>query len=368
MAKTVIILGAGFSVGTHLPMQNSLLNDIDTFVTGSTNTDLKTQWKSFTLFFKNNIGSDIRTYLIEDLFTIFDNCLIENEQFRGRNLRIISKANQALLHTMRDYLIHTIDANYKSQVGSFKKYSQLALELLKLRKKFGDEDKVSIISLNWDNYFEKMLTYRISTHNALYKNVSLDYCTYDYNFSYQRNSHPSIMKKAYGKTNFKILKPHGSVNWGYCSNCGRLYISYGKKIAKEFECTKYCNKTYSRQVKLSPIMITPTYLKDLTNMHLKSIWSNSSIEISEADRLVFIGYSLRPEDFYFRYMLAKNFKTKAEIKVYDYTDKTDPVDIDSYKRQISNKFEGFFQKATNVEVFVNGWENNIAEIVNFVDS
>lgn len=368
MAKTVMILGAGFSVGTQLPIQNNLLQDIDTFVAGSGNADLKIQWKRFTIFFKNNIGATLGSYLIEDLFTIFDNCLLENEQFRGRSLRIIDKANQALLYTMRDFLIHTIDANYRSQIGSFKKYSQLALELLKLRKKFDKEDKMSIISLNWDNYFEKMLTYRISTHNALYKNVSLDYCTYDYNFSYQKNSHPSILKKAYGKTNFKILKPHGSVNWGYCSNCGRLYISYGKKIAQEFECTKYCNKTYSRQVGLSPLMITPTYLKDLSNSHLKNIWSNASIELAEADKLVFIGYSLRPEDFYFRYMLAKHFKTNADIKVHDYTSSTDPAEIDVYKRQVQNKFAGFFQKATGVEAFVDGWESNISDIIRFIDN
>jgi hypothetical protein len=47
----------------------------------------------------------------------------------------------------------------------------------------------------------------------------------------------------------------------------------------------------------------PTYIKDLSNPQYKVIWQNAGIEIAEADKLVFIGYSLPSADYEMRQLL-----------------------------------------------------------------
>lgn len=48
-------------------------------------------------------------------------------------------------------------------------------------------------------------------------------------------------------------------------------------------------------------------IKRLDMVHLKMIWYNALVEISQARRVVFVGYSAPPADYEVRYMLAKAF-------------------------------------------------------------
>lgn len=358
-AKTVLILGAGFSVSGNIPTQNNLLKEIVNWSKLDGTTALqKETWKNFQTFFKRSLGKVLKNYYVEDIFTIFDIAQINKEGFRSNTFEQVQSASNSLLSSIRSYLMYAVESNFVIKNDC---YNDLAIKLLRKRHSFDKNDKMSIISLNWDNYFDKILTYKISSHQAQLNNIGLDYCTYDYSFS-NNLTIPSILKKAAGKINFKLLKPHGSINWGYCSNCNRLYISYGKKIQSKFECVKYCNKRFKKnRIDLSPILITPTFLKDLGNLHLKNIWSNAGIEISEANKLIFIGYSLRPEDFYFRQLLAKNYRSDSQIFVYDYCQ--DSNQYSEKEMEIKSKFMQFFQKTKKVEVKVNGWENNIDDIV-----
>jgi hypothetical protein len=361
--KTLLILGAGFSVGANIPTQDNMLKEIDRWSKLPIVTSAQKQkWEGFKKFFRPSLGKYVTFYNLEDMFTIFDISQIQKEGFRANTYEEVQLASHNLLSSIRNYLIYAVDNSFSNKINKFDSYSDLAIKLLTKRNGYGDEDKMSIISLNWDNYFDKMLVHRISSHHAYLTRMSLDYCTYDYGFS-NKASTPSTLKKAKGYTNFKILKPHGSTNWGYCSNCTRLYISYGKKIQSTFECIKYCNKRFIRKhIPLTPIMITPTFIKDLGNLHLKNIWSNAGIEISEANKLIFIGYSLRPEDFNFRQLLAKNYHSNSEIYVYDFCK---DLKLCSLKeKQIKNKYKKFFQKSKQVVVKVDGWENNIDEIIN----
>jgi hypothetical protein len=51
--------------------------------------------------------------------------------------------------------------------------------------------------------------------------------------------------------------------------------------------------------------------KNLNNTHLKMVWQNAMIDLREANRIVFLGYSFPLADFEFRYLLLKSaFGTK----------------------------------------------------------
>ena len=59
----------------------------------------------------------------------------------------------------------------------------------------------------------------------------------------------------------------------------------------------------------------PTFLKDLSNFQVKLVWQNAAIELMEARRLVFIGYSLPHADFEFRQVLSRMVHKDAKIDV-----------------------------------------------------
>jgi hypothetical protein len=357
--KIVFVFGAGFSASSGVPTQDKLLEQIDIYYQNNGSIEERSNWQQLKVLVNEVICSDILKFKIEDLFTIFDKCVYDGEAFKGKSTDDMRLANKYLLKCLKSYIAEISKHNFENKLSNYQKYYELARIIIEKRTSYTD-DKLALICLNWDDYFERVLTL-VQRSNVPFQKTLLDYCTYDNSFSNSGSYTPSILKKAKGLTNLKLLKPHGSVNWGYCPNCGRLYISLGDKIRKKYECIKFCNKKYGKTV-LDAVLITPTFLKDIGNQHLISIWQNIGIELSEATKIVFIGYSLRPEDFYFRFQLLKNIDKDASIYVFDYTDKKEASDIGKYKRMIEKRYDSFFQTKTKTKVYVDGWENNIDEI------
>ena len=65
----------------------------------------------------------------------------------------------------------------------------------------------------------------------------------------------------------------------------------------------------------------PTFLKDLSNFQIKLVWQNAGVELMEARKLVFIGYSLPHADFEFRQLLSRMVHKNAAIEVVLYKGK-----------------------------------------------
>ena len=110
----------------------------------------------------------------------------------------------------------------------------------------------------------------------------------------------------------RLLKIHGSLNWLYCEHCRRLdlFISEGMRTGKAlnelyystpFDDAYSCRGTPCRNRPncdgfVSPILITPTYVKDYENPHIERVWVEAERAMKEADRAVIIGYSLPTDD------------------------------------------------------------------------
>ena len=93
------------------------------------------------------------------------------------------------------------------------------------------------------------------------------------------------------------------------------------EIMKAAYC-RHCRKNYGmpeiNSIKLQSNLLLPTYLKNLSNIQIKLVWQNAAIELSEATRIVFIGYSLPAADFEIRQLLARMIRPDAEIQVVLY--------------------------------------------------
>ena len=99
----------------------------------------------------------------------------------------------------------------------------------------------------------------------------------------------------------------------------------------------------------------PTFLKDLSNFQVKLIWQNAGVELMEARRLVFVGYSLPSADFEFRQLLSGmvHKDTKIEVFLWDrastFSDEEKQslvVHRDDFWASTSNKQLNFIQLAT----------------------
>ena len=186
-------------------------------------------------------------------------------------------------------------------------------------------DPVSVISTNWDILLDNSIYSYILEHGH---DAVVDYCCYISSRDEQDESiKPGLEKLGQGGFNVKLLKLHGSLNWLQCPRCMRLYARFFRKDGvldySNLESCRHCDRNFPEERdnhKLASNLIMPTFIKDLTNPQYKIIWQNAGIEISEADKLVFIGYSLPNADFEMRQLLSRMTRKHALIEVVDFCD------------------------------------------------
>ena len=145
-----------------------------------------------------------------------------------------------------------------------------------------------------------------------------------------------------------LLKIHGSLNWLYCGTCQRLdlYVSeglHGLRTAKAldelyfnapFDDAYSCRGTPCRNPQcdgtVSPILITPTYVKDYNNPHIERVWAEAEQFMKDSDRAIIIGYSLPTDDVEIAMLFKQglNHLPRNKITVVEYVegDIDKPVD------------------------------------------
>ena len=224
---------------------------------------------------------------LEDIFTPIDRCVWDGlsiGRYSARGLVELREEFNALMGAAVNYSF----AEYINQVA---------------RRRMEDGvDRVSVITTNWDVMFDHALKRAIENGHPEKLSV-VDYCCYV--SSWEANDDtikPGLLAVGYGGYNIKLLKLHGSMNWFQCPMCQRMYVRFGEEIEimKAAYC-RHCRKNYGmseiNSIKLQSNLLLPTYLKNLSNIQIKLVWQNAAIELSEATRIVFIGYSFPAADF-----------------------------------------------------------------------
>lgn len=128
---------------------------------------------------------------------------------------------------------------------------------------------------------------------------------------------------------YRILKLHGSLNWGFCRKCGNIYyfdekIHDGLASSKGLECKKCSGK-------LDRIIIPPKLSKlikpeqnnsepnDESNplkspyFQLRSIWSKASDYLKMCDKLYFIGYSFPETDVQMKTFISNALRENSNL-------------------------------------------------------
>lgn len=99
-----------------------------------------------------------------------------------------------------------------------------------------------------------------------------------------------------------VLKPHGSLNWGFCPICDHIEYRHDRvqPLLPEGLPCGYCRRPVRQGV-----IITPTLLKAYNASELKNIWPLAVRAVQQSTKLVFIGYSLPTADVPFLQLLQR---------------------------------------------------------------
>ncbi len=344
-SKTVYILGAGFSMEAKAPSQERLVEKI--FETYSACPDIISEddIKNFKTFLSDDLQIPEAMHSrvpLEDIFTPLDRCLADRTAFRNLSVDSVKKIRELIYNLIGLTLNHLLSGPSPAYI---EKFAELVTESASKRgsNKYRDVDPISIISTNWDILLDNAIKKKLDD-NWPQKSV-VDYCCYI--SSHDENDKsviPGLEMLGMGGFNVKLLKLHGSLNWLQCPRCMRVYVAFNRKTAVEQmwnrdQC-RHCNKHFGKSEShtLGSNLIMPTFLKDLTNPQYKLIWQNAGVEIAEATKLVFIGYSLPQADFEMRQVLSRMTKDSAEVEVVDYDDGTPKTEA------LKERFKVFFGK------------------------
>lgn len=348
--KVAFILGAGFSKCADLPVQaefSPLLtsskfdSSFDREITANIKKFLKSAfgWKE-----KREIPS------LEDVFTFIDLSLV-NSHYLGCHY------SPAMLDSLRKMLIYRIFQILDNQFS-------ICQEILDLLAHY-QQDDCSFIVMNWDIVLEKHL---LELNSSTY----INYITPSYDWHNQRSGNPGH--------GIKVCKMHGSSNWVYCENCKALFYQLDKKLSlhKKVGLVKQDFRLFNEAFAdahfgdttskgggdnscqqchniLSSHIATFSYRKSFRTAAYSAIWHEAENLLTNADKWIFVGYSLPEADFELKHLIKS-----AQLRVPD----SSPKEVEAILYQdeyASDKFRRFFGDE-NVRVYENGFTEYIRHL------
>nr|HEX4316494.1 SIR2 family protein [Kofleriaceae bacterium] len=336
---TAIVFGAGASCAEGAPLQGSLFRDYFTLQQAQAS-NVHHDWdRELATFFSDFFGINVdHGNLTATRFPTFEEVLgvVEIAESQGESFRdwgtshLVTGAHKPRLQHVRDLLILLI-----AQVLDKKLGDGPAIHHNKLLAKLGPAIRhTTFISFNYDLLLDNALV-------DLHRTWDLDYAINFSNYSEDDGWHrPRADRSAL------LLKLHGSLNWLYCTTCRSVTLTPKEKGVCRLKWepeTCICSACETLAV---PIVIPPTYLKALSNLHLRQIWDAAERALLSIDRIIFCGYSFPDADIHVRYLLKRtelNRKRATPLEVFvvnEHAGKTDAArdsERDRYERFFVDK-------------------------------
>lgn len=305
MSETVLILGAGASVCAGVPVMKDFLDRADKLRIDNHVPDAK---DSFDLVFtaleelqQTHSKATLPFDNVESVFPAF-----EMARLIGRLGELRTEDVKRLPVAMRSLISRTVEETARFPVRGTKVHAPIAYDNLAryLGELYGRGllSRISIITFNYD----VCLDYAA-------QNLSINYCLDD----------------SAGAPGLRILKLHGSLNWGYCPGCkkvvpwtipnfflGRHFADLGGvpevriKIGSELSKFRHCQN----DAVIGPYVVPPTWNKAQYHEALEPVWRAAAKELSEARNIFVCGYSLPETDQFFRYLYALGTAGRALLR------------------------------------------------------
>ncbi|GAE86879.1 hypothetical protein [Acetivibrio straminisolvens] len=353
--KTTLILGAGFSKNSGVPIQS----EIPALLTKAReNNDFENR-VSLVMegFLRDVFGFEKDIYPeLDDLLTCMD-ISTNSEHHLG------IKYSPIHLRALKRLIIYRI---FSILEDSFT-YSREVDKLIRFFIEHGLED-TGFLVLNWDTVLEKYIS-------MIDPGIVIDYCnggkylTEDGRFKEKRNEDRRI----------KVVKVHGSCNWLYCDNCRVLIndtlsrmpnirkIGFKKSDFELFdEMKELADRIFLEDIRcficgdnVSAHIATQSYRKSFRTNSFPDIWDRAEDMLTNSEKWVFIGYSLPQADYEFKHLLKI-----CELKLRHRKERKLSIDVVLLNSETAtNKYRSFFGNKIN-RIFNGG----IGEYMNYLQS
>lgn len=193
--------------------------------------------------------------------------------------------NRAVAELMMEYQEAAYQGNEEILLNHF-------TEPIASEKKSSD---VTIITTNYDLSIDPKFENAIASNRV------------DYGISYRDTGNSNLLCQPVTPL-FRYYKLHGSLNWLRCDLCGQYYINPHGTIAHlafSEQIGDYNTCVCNDHLWLKPVLVAPSLVRDIRDPNLLQIWKAATEAIRTADRVIFIGYSLPPEDLAIKALLLR---------------------------------------------------------------
>ncbi|OPZ89501.1 MAG: hypothetical protein BWY74_02700 [Firmicutes bacterium ADurb.Bin419] len=326
--RAAIILGAGFSKNSGLPVQSEIPgllieNCYDNKFETAISLVLKRFYEDVFGFSKGQAMPEL-----DDILTCID--ISTNA---GHHLGI--KYSSLHLRAVRRFLIYRLFTILREKFI----YSEHVKDLLlSLMEKY---NKVDFIVLNWDTVLENYI-------NIINPSIMIDYC----------NGGKHWARKSLGTGEMiKVIKIHGSINWLYCDNCRVLINDTYCEVPpikragfkdKDFKLFDEFSEIITEALesencficgdKISSHIATFSFRKSFRENSFPNLWNQAEDVLTYADKWIFIGYSLPQADYEVKHLLKI-----AQLKLSHLEKGKPEIDVVLLNSKSTvSKYRGFF--------------------------
>lgn len=301
--KTVYILGAGCSVEDDVPLVDNFFQIAFQKINGNLTRSQDKKFRAVRSFREEVLpGSNI-----EQLLGYIDLKLIlhDNDSVIRRKFLILRRQLLYLIFkTIGENIIQGRSENYKNFLRNHLNYNLI--------------NDVTVISFNWELLLDNII------FEPLFR---LENLCVDYGTDFEMIKEDGLLISAYRGSSYKLLKLHGSMNWMCCWKCHKRFFAFADKIIipffekRTFKCPNCGGHLY-------PLIVPPTFQKFKRRFEfnfLRDIWLEANKALTEARKIIIVGYSFPEDDVHFKHFLqgavAENYKNNREpieVEVINY--------------------------------------------------
>lgn len=336
----VIFLGAGSSHKAGYPLASNLLCELETELTNTYNIVIREAWSHFAKFRNEATGilkrilSSTNPEVVLSLIDLYNaSWKVEQKDFYKQMSKAFKQLNahpesvitppdlpkdtkkkdffearyavHAFLECVDNFFL--LRHCYDSTDNGKRKWQYLKSELSSLSK--GD----IVITTNWDTLAERVLTEdcRWTPRDGYGFLVCLKL----------KGGNSEILSSVPESSDVKVLKLHGSYGWRQKEGSSELYLKDANYL--HYLPIRYSNQDiyvvdsgepsfYQDDVK--PVMVYPSFLKQLEGLQIQSVWYSAAKALDKADEIHIIGYSLPESDTAVRTLLnTVRFRLEKDV-------------------------------------------------------
>jgi len=327
MADTAIFLGAGASKTEGAPLQGQLFHDY--FSSGFFKNSHDEMDRELATFFAqmfqidvdNGDISRIKFPTFEEVLGLTDLAILRKESFR--NFDIENRAtNSGRLRFIAQYLVFLVAKVLDDKLRGHARFHR---QLVSALSDANELRNVVFVSTNYD----------ILIDNALMEEKA-NGIDLDYGVEFRNFDSPGDWSRPALDNRVQLFKPHGSLNWLFCPTCNDLEITPAEKgVVTRLLVSNFARAACPQcQSVYTPLIVPPTFYKDLNNVFLSAIWNRTDVALRKVKHIIFCGYSFPDADIHIKYLLKRaqtNRNDTLKFTVINHYDHKDPKLSDEEK-------------------------------------